>query len=657
MSGIAAIFHRDGRPARRDDIERVARALTMYGPEQQRVRVEGPIAFAYTHFTNTPEARGQYQPLVGSGGRHIMVFDGRLDNRDDLGSELRIDRPDLRLISDAALALRCWERWGTAAFNRWIGEFSLIVWDNETHRLIAARHQFGYRTLHYHISSKRIVIASAPKGIHALSDIPRAIDEQKIADVLGQHYCDSGRGYFQGVHRVPPACFLEVGANNFETHQYYKLEDHICEVRYASDDDYIEAARELLDESVNAMLRTPGPVGAFMSGGLDSSTVAVTATRLLAQRGKRLPTFTSVPEAAWDGLTEPQCYGDETPYVKAIADQHDTLDLNLIDANGLGHYYKQEEFLHAAEMPVRNALNMTWFHAILSEAQKRSIKVMLEGTMGNLTLSYRGDGVYTSLWQKREYRRLLHELSFLGPTPISFTRGVLARLVYPLGPDWLWTSKEWIRGRGNESVQWLRFVPINPDFARDMKIAERAKEEKFSFFYGKPPARARDFWNWMLTRYATADLGDIQQGLSAQYGIELRDPFSSRKLIEWSLGVPEEQFHRNGQGRWLIKRLMNGALPDSVLFKPKDTGRQAADWHARLTRDLPRIRADLKSLATDPDTARMIDIARLQSLLDDWPSRTVTDRSDDRTFFLAVNLPMALQVGRFVRRVKGVNEM
>ena len=159
----------------------------------------------------------------------------------------------------------------------------------------------------------------------------------------------------------------------------------------------------------------------------------------------------------------------------------------------------------------------------------------------------------------------------------------------------------------------------------------------------------------MLTRHAASQMGDAMQGLSALYGIEMRDPFANRRLIEWCLGVPEDQFHRNGQGRWLIKRLMKGVLPDTVLFKPKNVGRQVSDWHVRLTRDLPRIRADLKSLAADPDTARMIDIPRLEALLDDWPAHTVTDGMDDRRFFLPVNLPLALQVGRFVQRVNGVN--
>ncbi len=654
MSGIGVIYHRDGRPVRRDDIERVARALAMYGPEKQVVRLMGPVAFAYAHFTDTPEARGQEQPVTGGAGRHTMVFNGRLDNRDELASALGIDPPSLRMLSDAALAMRCWEQWGTDTLNKWIGEFVLINWDKAEQRLIAARHQFGYRTLHYHLGQDRLVMASAPKGIHALGDVPRKIDEQKIADALCQLYTDAERTYFVGIKRVPAASLLIADHDKVETRQYYQLEEHVREVRYASDDDYVEAARELLEASVKAMLRSPGPVGTFMSGGLDSSTIAVTAARQLSGQGGRLPAFTWVPEEGWDGRTEKHCYGDETPYVQAIAAAHPALDLNLVNAEGLGHYHKQDELLHAAEMPIRNALNVTWMHAILGEAKRRGIKVMLEGTMGNMTLSYRGDGVYTHLWRERELRRLLKEIGCLSRHPIGFVRNALSNLVWPLGPEWLWALKERLRGRGAQSTRWLRYVTIDADYGRRMRIPERARDSGFNYF-GKAPARARDLWSWMLTRHAASEMGDMHQGLAALYGLDMRDPFSNRKMIEWSFGVPEDQYHRNGQGRWLIKRLMKGVLPDSVLFKPKNIGRQTSDWHLRLTRDLPRIREDLKALAEDRDTAGMIDVPRLQALVDDWPEHTITDGADDRRFFLPVNLPLALQAGRFVQRVKGTN--
>ena len=188
-----------------------------------------------------------------------------------------------------------------------------------------------------------------------------------------------------------------------------------------------------------------------------------------------------------------------------------------------------------------------------------------------------------------------------------------------------------------------------------MRIPERAKEAEFNFF-GRQPADFRKAWVEMAVGHNAGESGEARQGLNAMYGLEVRDPLADRRLLEWCLGVPEDQFHREGRGRWLIRRLMRGVLPDSVLFKPRDLGRQVCDWHVRLGRDRDRMRADLRSLAGDPDTARMIDVPRLTAMIDGgWPEQTVVDYDDDRRFFLPVNVPLALQAGRFVQRVKGIN--
>jgi asparagine synthase (glutamine-hydrolysing) len=654
MSGIAAIYHRDGRPVDRADIDRVARALTMYGPERQSIRVLGNVAFAYTHFANTPEAVGSQQPVTGGGGRYTMVFDGRLDNRADLAGALGIDAEALRMMSDTHLAVRCWERWRTDAFNKWVGEFAVIIWDAAEQRLLAVRDQLGCRALSYHLRADRIVLASAPKGLHALADIPRAIDEQKLADALCQLYADGERGYFKDIRRVRTASVLTVGPESAETLTYYRLSENVRDVRYARDEDYVDAARDVLDVAVKSCLRSTGAVGSFMSGGLDSSTVAVTAARMLTQQGKRLPTYTWVPEPGWDGRLEKHCYGDETPYVEQIAAQHPGIELNLVDAAGLGHYHKQEELLHACEMPFRNALNVTWGHAILDKAKARGIKVMLEGGMGNLTLSYRGDGVYVHHWQQRNFRRLVKELLALDGVA-GLPRHVLIQLAVPLGPEWLWAFKEWLRGRGGERNRWLRYVAANPKFARAMRIPARAQAAEFNFF-GRQEADPRKAWAEATLGRNSGESGEARQGLTAMYGIEMRDPLADRRLFEWCLGVPEDQFHRDGRGRWLIRRLMRGVLPDAVLFKPRDLGRQVCDWHVRLSRDRDRMRSDLHALARDPDAARMIDVPRLSSMLDEeWPEQTSVDYDDDRRFLLPVNLPLALQAGRFVQRVKGIN--
>ena len=652
MSGIAAIYYFGGRRANREDIERVGKSLRMYGPERQTARLDGPVALAYAHFTDTPESRNGSQPLLGGDGRFVMVFDGRLDNRNDLARELNLDRQRLPLLSDGQLAMLCWERWADSALNRWVGEFAFINWDRNEQILTAARDQLGGRTLHYNATSTRLIITSAPKCIHALGDIPREVDEQKIADALSQLYHDGERTFFRGITRIAPASMMTVSGEAIKTHKYYNFREHVRPIQYANDRDYVDAAHELFETSVQAMLRSVKPVGAFMSGGLDSSTMSVYAARSLERQGKRLITFTSVPEAGWDKRIVKGAFGDEGPHVKAIAEYHPSIEVNLIDGEGLGHYHKQEELLLALEMPVRNALNLQWTHAILEKSRDRGIGVMLQGVFGNATLSHNGDGVFAYLLQQGKLAQLCKELSIISASQKRFIRNVLKYIVYPLGPNWLWNLKERLRGHPRAEINWGRLVTADPTFAKKMNIPERIDQAGYRFFGGKPQL-GRQAWFNMVENYMT-ETGDILQGLRAIYGIDIRDPFADRRLVEWSFGVPENQYHRNGEDRWLIRRMMEGSLPDIVL-NDKKVGRQTADWHSRMTRDLPRMQKDLEHMAEDADLSRMVDIPKLRGLLDDWPEHTITDLKDDRYFQLPVNIPMTYQVARFVQRVKGVN--
>ena len=139
MSGLGVIFQRDGRPVERGSIEKIARSLKMYGPHRQLIRPMGSIAFAYTHFVNTPEALYDQQPVAGGDGRFTLVFDGRLDNREQLAERIGGEAKDLAQLPDSVLAMRSWEKWQTDALNEWIGEFAIIVWDKSLRRLIAAK--------------------------------------------------------------------------------------------------------------------------------------------------------------------------------------------------------------------------------------------------------------------------------------------------------------------------------------------------------------------------------------------------------------------------------------------------------------------------------------------------------------------------------------
>lgn len=654
MTALAGIFNLDGRRVERGELDKLSRALAPYGSERQGVRAYDRIGLAFALDAFTPEDVGQTQPVIGGNGRYAMVFDGRIDNRDEIGVALSIGAPDLAGLSDATLAMRSFERWGVDSFLRWIADFALAVWDDVDHRLIVARDPYGYRPLAYYHHNERFAFASLPHLLHVLPWVPRDLDEQTLSNALSQLPTEPERTFYKGLVNCPAGHFLMVDHGGVRAHRYYLLADHIKPIRQARDEDYVEEARLLFATAVTARLRSNGPIGSFMSGGLDSSTTAVFAAEQLAREGKRLPVFTSVPEDEWDGLDGSNFYGDETPYVRAIAAQHPNLDLNLIQSAGRSHYEHQDAFVRLCGMPMRNVLNLSWFHAILEEARGRGIKVMLEGLAGNMTLSYRGDDIYNQLFGQRRYRQLWAELNFANKDGWRrLPRATFSHLVRGRLPERFWDRIEKLRGRGDLDDRWQRYSVIQETFGRELHVVDRARAAGWNYF-GRPDIVNRRFWRESIERF-WGSYAPIAKGLSALHRIDLRDPFGDRRIVEWCFGVPEDQFHRNGTGRWLIKRMMKGVLPHEVLHKPRDLGLQTSDWHLRMTRVRGRMLADVDTMADDADLARMIDLPRIKAMLEDWPEHTIVNDADDRVFFLPVNVPMAMQIGRFVQLFKGTN--
>jgi asparagine synthase (glutamine-hydrolysing) len=652
LSGIGAVFHKNGRPVLRDELNRLAGGLRPFGRAYQTIACLGPCGLAYAHAPNSPQSATDRQPVTSLSRALSLVFDGRLDNREELCGTLGISHADAVAWPDSRIALESWEKWGEHAPKYWVGEFAVLVWNAPTKTLTAVRDQLANRVVSYHETPERIVIASSPRAIFAIGDIVKEIDEQKLADSLVQLYDDGARSFYKGISRLRPAHRLIVTSNRTGIERYWSLDD-VPEIKLASDDQYVEAAAELLGRATKACLRRAGPVGAFMSGGLDSSTVAVTALSHLKDQEK-LPTFTWVPVKNWDGRCPPGNYGDETPYVKAIANAHPRIDPVFVRSEGHGLFHQLDDFLDYAGVAPRNAINLFWFHDIHMEAESRGLKVLLEGGAGNMSLSWEGRGILLEHLKNRDGRMLVQELFAAKFDVRVFLNRFIKMLLLPLAPDAVNTA--WLRARGhiNSLPLWHKSSAINPDFAKAMNIDKRLKSYGFSYFM-KPEPDSRKFRQLMLNDGTSNEKADIQQAFRALYGIEMRDPLGNRRLVEWCLGLPESQFQRMGRARWLIKRVMKDKLPPEVLYK-RDDGKQASDWHYRMTQDLPKIREELEAIVDDPDTSRYIDTKRIKAFLDNWPSKTPLKPMPGHTYsYIPVSIGAALAAGRFVRRTKGAN--
>lgn len=621
MSGIGVVFHRDGSEVSRPALERMAGALRMYGRDDQAILRTGPVGFVWSHLGGfTPEDRHEAQPVRSVDGRLVAVFDGRIDDRDALLAALGIARSDAATTPDSAVFVAAWARWGVEAGARVVGEWAALVWDGRAGELHAARDAMGRRSLHLHERDDRVVLASAPKAIHALGDVPRELDELKLADSLILNFQDQERGWFAGISRIAPGTvvtFTDRGRSSRRVRDLLAAPP----VRLGSDDEYVEAATELLDRVVRDSLRSAGPIAAHLSAGFDSAAVVATALPVLRERGETLHAYTSIPREDWVQAPHQVRPGDESEGVRRFLSLHPDLRHTFVRSEDRSLTSYLESMVEAYEGAPRNAANLFWIHEIDRLAREDGCRVVLGGQSGNASLTLSGVDLPLALLRRGRLVRLVRELRAVPGRRHPLVSGLLHDVALRGGPAWLTTAHRRLRS-GRDPYP----APITDGFAAETDVYGRARQVGFDPTFARRGSHRRMMVNGLLFG-AGAEGSDVRQALRALHGTEVRDPLGDVRLVEWCLGVPDDQLRRDGRDRWLAQRVLRGRVPDETLRAPGQAarGRQAADIRLRVRDELEVIGRELDAAAEDPAINRMIDVERMRRIVADgdlWSAPT-----------------------------------
>ena len=655
MSALGAIVMTRGGDPSREMLTRMANALRLHGPDRSGQRLlDGAGLVSALMLGFVPQDRLERQPLAAAGRLHI-VFTGWLSNHREMLDLLGLSTSQGDDLPDSALALRAWERWDTAALDRLDGDFAFAVWDEQKRALCCARSILQAPPVHYHVGGDRIAVASFPKGLFALGDIEREIDEVAIADSLVLNYEDVERSYFRDIRRLPLGCFMRVDADGVRVTRYYDP-DRAPDVRFARDQDYVDAANEHLARATADCLRANETPAVSLSSGLDSPSVAVSAIEELRGRGGALAFplvgFTSVPEAGWDKRTYGKRFsGDESAPVRALGRMYPELEVNFLDSAGQDADAYLDQLFLLSEVPPRNTGNLYWPIDISKATRARGKRVLLTGFNGNATISLEGAGRFPELLKQGRLIELVRELR-LSALPDSRFGSVFKKAIAPVLPNRMYRAIMQRRGLLHEAP-WHSYSAISPQWAAEMKLEQRLQDTGWDATY-QPPATQRDYIKTILVG-GTRDVGQsVRYGIQALTGVQDRDPLADRRLTEFCLGLPVEQYLYRGTDRRLVRRMMAERLPPEVLDAP--FGRQGADWHLRITRRLARYREELERLEGDAEAAGRLDLPRLRTLLDTWPTQTPLSTVDHPDHLIAwYGMGRAVGTARFIRWVRGAN--
>lgn len=639
MTALAGLWSFGG-PDAAAACARMLAAQAVYGPKRAEIWSDGRIALGRRLYSTLPEDRFDRGPVISGEGAGILAADVRIDNRAELADALGLGT-EVAGLSDASLLMRALERWGEAALDRIAGDFA-FAW-SVGGALLLARDPVGQRPLHYHRGNGFFAFASMPKGLHGLEEVPRRPDRRAVADFLALLPETGSDSYFEGIEKVCSGELVRIEPGSLRRRRYFDPRPR--ELRLKRPEDYEEALREQLGRAVASRLRGGGGrVAAHLSAGLDSSAVAATAALLLAPEGGRVTAFTAVPREGYDVTGLEHAIADEGPLAAAVAAMHPNMDHVQIRGAGVSPLAELGRNFFLFERPFLNLCNGVWTAAVLDEAKSRGLRVLLTGMAGNATFSFHGLPLLHRLLRQGRLVRLASETARLKRRGTRLGT-VAAQALGPVVPKPLWRAVSRLRGI-DPALEATAL--IDGPRAAALGVEGRASERGFDLDYRTPadPTAMR------LAILRRVDPGNYMKGMLGGWGVDQRDPATDRRLIEFCLSVPLDQYLSDGQPRALARRAFADRLPRELLEEPRK-GMQAPDWHEGLCAARSEIAEEAEAIAACPEAAEAIDSARMRRLVEEWPEGGWNERDVSGRYRLA--LLRGISAGRFIRQALGSN--
>jgi asparagine synthase (glutamine-hydrolysing) len=548
MSGIAVIYHPEGRPADRELFERMMAAIAHRGADGSGQWIGGHVALGFQKFCTTPESVNENQPVTDPDGRLHLVFDGRVDNRDELTAALNGRGVIPRNDTDAELVLRTYECFADETPFRILGDFCMVVWDASRQELFCARDICAVRKLYYYFDGDSFLAGTEIVQLLADPRVSREPDEGALGEYIAGHLSNTEDTLYRHIKRVPAAHAITVSRDGLVKRRYFDL-DPSRPIRYRDDREYAEHFAEIFREAIRCRTRALGPYGAHLSGGVDSTSIVGMLEAM--RRDGTLTTPFETYSLLYDDPTM-----DERPYifdaVKMLGLTPNYFDPFVLDlGTAIRSVLRFREF---TEYP-----NGSTWHSIWRKAREKKVRVFLSGT-GSDEWMVGTPWHLADFIRQRDWRGLLTALKtdtrfFRGTTGIlASLRFLTERGFYPLLPLEV-----------RKAIRRLRGIHVLPPFMRE------------------PFIRRNDLWNRMQIEprlpgatfgqsaiYSYFVEGWVMHGREmidrdiAEYSAEERYPFLDRRIPQFLISVPDDQPVRNCLPKFILREAMRGKIPDSV---------------------------------------------------------------------------------------------
>ena len=558
MCGITGIFDTRGKgQIDRAVLNRMNESQFHRGPDEGGLHIEPGLGLGHRRLSIIDLSTGQ-QPLYNEDQTVCVVFNGEIYNFQALIPELQALGHTFHTRSDTEVIVHAWEAWGEQCVDRFRGMFAFALWDRNRETLFLARDRLGVKPLFYALlDDGTFLFGSELKSLLAHGSLKREIDPCAVEEYFALGYVAEPRAIFKGARKLPPAHTLLIrrGQPVGEPREYW-------DVRFTLDNPIsdVDACAELterLEESIRLRMISEVPLGAFLSGGVDSSAVVA----IMAGLSNTAVNTCSI------GFSDPAF--NESEFAKMVANRYQTNhyldmvesdDFDLIDT--LAKLY-DEPYADSSAIPTYRVCQLARKH---------------------VTVALSGDGGDESFGGYRRYRLHLMEEKMRATLPLGLRRPLFSTLgrIYPKA-DWaprIFRAKTTFEGMARTSVEaYFNSVSILRAPMRDQLFSRNFRSALGGYnateVFSGHAAKANTDDPLALIQYLdlkTYLIGDINTKVdraSMAHSLEVREPLMDHKLIEWLATLRSSQKVRGQEGKFLLKKAMESKLPDEVLYRPK----------------------------------------------------------------------------------------
>ncbi|MCF6353711.1 MAG: amidotransferase 1, exosortase A system-associated [Candidatus Polarisedimenticolaceae bacterium] len=558
MCGITGIVDTLGkREIDRDLLHRMNESQYHRGPDEGGIHIEPGVGLAHRRLSIIDLSSGQ-QPLFNEDGSVVIVYNGEIYNFQQLSEELKAAGHRFKTHCDTEVIVHAWEEWGEACVEHFRGMFAFAIWDRRQEMLFMARDRLGIKPLFYaHLSNGQLLFGSELKAIFEHPELKWEIDPKAVEEYFGYGYVPEPRTILKNVYKLSPGHHLTIrrGGKTPEPVEYWDVPFQLSPAM-----DEVEAQEEMirrLREAVDIRLVSEVPLGAFLSGGVDSSAVVAMMAGLSSDPVNTCSISFGDPKF------------NEAKYAQEVAERYATNhQVGEVDPNDFGLLKKlaglyDEPYADSSAMPTYRVCELARKH---------------------VTVALSGDGGDENLAGYRRYRWHTYEEKMRSLMPLALRRSLFGFLgaAYPK-LDWapkIFRGKSTFQSLARDSVEgYFHSISIFSNEMRSQLFSDSFKSELQGYngvevlrrhAQNSPTDHPLSLVQYLdMKTYLVGDILTKVDRASMAHSLEVRVPLLDHKLVEWISSLPPNLKLKGREGKYIFKKGLEPLLPNSILYRPK----------------------------------------------------------------------------------------